>query len=333
MILESKALQEIPDPPDTCGSEIDLLNGASEGLLILPAGEQRSSSRSASSGALEEIQCDTPPAPEAMSIKRFQQPSLEGSSRVLYESGEVVEDPLRKKFLRETLARCLKGCWRVLRGSHTNTARSEADDDLTLEETLSLKSKASVASGITLSSGSTQSKKARCFLPETLFKTLSGEFIPVHQLQEKSCVCGVAEEPLRICSITKHSQQERTVVELRTVDAHHVVTADHSVVIGKGETAQASELQVGDLVSCSTGPQQLVHIENFIRSVEVFEIVFHPNDPVNSFILPPTPILTMGSMSRTSWAKTRRGGMARRRRSLATQHDHASVPDTADSWW
>jgi len=192
----------------------------------------------------------------------------------------------------------------------------------------------------------------RCFLKDTLFKTLSHQLVPAHQLQKHAFVSASSGAPLRVVAITIHPAEERELVEICVRGASLTVTASHRVLVqdsdGSRRTVLAAELRCEDHVFCSGGPKQLTSLQRFTQILEVVEVAFSPDEPVEAFLLPPHAILTKGQAfkypslfqdeGRGDLAisipekKMRRGGMGRRRKSGMSINDANSIPATYDPW-
>jgi hypothetical protein len=137
----------------------------------------------------------------------------------------------------------------------------------------------------------------RCFIKDTLLKTLNNQLVPAQQLQLYAQVCSSEGQALRVRGIEVHLPEEREIVELRAGEASLTVTGSHRVMVqhnGEVKTSFAEMLQEGDEVVCMGGAHRLDVVRKYTRCVEVVEIVFDPDDPVEAFLLPPTSILTKG---------------------------------------
>mmetsp|Transcript_70156 Transcript_70156/g.121458 ORF Transcript_70156/g.121458 Transcript_70156/m.121458 type:complete len:226 (-) Transcript_70156:151-828(-) len=194
----------------------------------------------------------------------------------------------------------------------------------------------------------------RCFLSDTLFRTLSGQFIPAHLMQSGSQVLGADGEEISVTN-AKITFEQSTLVELRTSSACLLVTATHHVVVHNAtnydrvitmngqayQIVRAGRLKTGDEVLCSgSSVQPLVNVQQFDQLAFVVQIEFSPDKPVETSPHPASSILSMGHQR----PRTRRSGMNRRFQRNAQpssasqdslqQHDDAvSIPATDDSFF
>jgi len=204
-------------------------------------------------------------------------------------------------------------------------------------------------------------RRCRCFLKDTLLKTLSHHLVPVQCLELHAQVCSSIGHPLRVMMIKVHPEKDQQVVELRAGDASLTVTGSHRVMVlrsGAPQATYADELQPGDRVLCIGGSRELEVARKYTRKTVIAEVVFDPDDAVEAFLLPANTILTKGQVlgqypsGRTSDAtsstrtpsadnigqpkpvhkkKIRRGGMGRRAKaSKADNFDCKSLPNTYD---
>jgi hypothetical protein len=95
-----------------------------------------------------------------------------------------------------------------------------------------------------------------------------------------------------VAGIVEHPENEHNSVnqvQLRTCDARLVVTADHMVMVPRGDTHQqqavpAPSLRPGHPVYINPCEgQALIDVEHFSRPARVYQIVFDPDVPVESF--------------------------------------------------
>lgn len=131
----------------------------------------------------------------------------------------------------------------------------------------------------------------------TQFKTPSGDVVPVELLQQDSMVRASSGAPVRVAEIIVWPKALREIVELRVDSERLLVTSSHRVVIPseKGEVeALAGALQLGQAVCCSDGTRMLSHVAKSFQEIEVFEILFDPDEPIEAWSPPIGAILTKG---------------------------------------
>mmetsp|Transcript_107754 Transcript_107754/g.270978 ORF Transcript_107754/g.270978 Transcript_107754/m.270978 type:complete len:227 (-) Transcript_107754:193-873(-) len=173
-----------------------------------------------------------------------------------------------------------------------------------------------------------------CFLKDSLLLSASGAFLKACTLKQGSRILAADGEPTLVVDIKFHLCPECEVVELQVVGVPPLkVTASHRIVVGTPEgacsTLPAGQLCRGSWVVMSGGQlQELVCVNKSIgRDVEVVEIIFNPDRPVESFFAPFRNILSMGRPvpnqlppSTNIWRpRTRRGGMWRRQSQQVVQ--------------
>lgn len=217
---------------------------------------------------------------------------------------------------------------------------------------ISSRSSDSVSSGVSLISVPLVNNSAgRCFVSDTLFKTRSDQFAPVQQLVENSVVLAASGRELRVASVIRHPPEDCKLVELRAGSANLIITATHRVIglRREGVPVLAGGLRPGDSIFCSSGGQRksekkLEGVWHFSQVVETFEVVFVPDEDLETFLPPSETILTRGSPppqrgetigDRPLAHRGRRGGMCMRGRSWKERQeneDRGSIPDTHDSW-
>jgi len=164
--------------------------------------------------------------------------------------------------------------------------------------------------------------------------------VPVDALQVGAFVNGASGQCLRVVGFQHHGAQETWVIDLCAGEAKLSVTAQHRVVKdtdGMPGVVHAESLQVGDSVLV-TGGRSIKLDGVFPRAahVEVFEVSFDPDEPVEAFLQPPLQILTLGGARRQ--ARIRRSGMNRRLKLKPCRNDDGddgvnSLPGTFDSYF
>jgi len=188
-------------------------------------------------------------------------------------------------------------------------------------------------------------QRPTCFLSGALIKIDTGQLVEMRQLVQGSHVLSSKGNVLEVQSIRVVPPQLQPLVELKAGhDAASasvlMVTASHRVMIQRGrfeQTIPAGSLQQGDHVHCSGGRlEELVSVRAVTEEVEVIEVRFHPDEPVEAFC---PAILSKGH----GWPRTTRRSKCRRRNSdeeisitnIQENHDadNVSIPDTEDSWY
>mmetsp|Transcript_153966 Transcript_153966/g.493624 ORF Transcript_153966/g.493624 Transcript_153966/m.493624 type:complete len:1296 (-) Transcript_153966:324-4211(-) len=145
-----------------------------------------------------------------------------------------------------------------------------------------------------------------CFLPDTLFLSLSNNFVPARFLDVGASVMGANGKKLQVMGVNLiiKSEKPQRLVKLRTRDADLTVTWSHRVMVeqsGRAEAVPAKELKVGDLILCGDGTENHAQVLESVEAVElhtdVVEICFHPDEAVEAFLPPGFTILTKGRES------------------------------------
>lgn len=174
-----------------------------------------------------------------------------------------------------------------------------------------------------------------CFLGGALFQIPGNFFVRASDLFVGSFICAAgggfsSSGILTITSIVKVPKQQQDLVDLQTRSACLAVTATHRVVVQRRsgpQTVQASGLRVGDQVLIgSGGSEELIHVEPYTASVEIVQILFTPDEPVEALHPPRSGVLSKGH----GFAKTRRG--ARKHTADRAPSPASSVAATDDSW-
>jgi len=137
-----------------------------------------------------------------------------------------------------------------------------------------------------------------CYTKDTLFQTSLDCYTTAAKLKEYDTVLGASGNRLTVVSKQVHERMKRKLVTLRTTQSELTVTADHRVVIrgvdGVLSENVAGNLKKGDLVLCGALEQKLTKVMSFVANVEVVELRFDPDDPVETFKAPRWGILTKG---------------------------------------
>lgn len=176
----------------------------------------------------------------------------------------------------------------------------------------------------------------KCFPRATVFKSPSGMFIPVEQLDVGSRVVASSGNVISVSGVHHHvaaPNHPARLVELITSSAQLVVTDDHAVATPAG-SMRASELFRGAEVFVSGSiPAALVEVQAFQIQTDVYQIAFSPDEAVEACQLPRSQILSMGEhVGRACQRRTRRPGMNRRLERQADSRDQVSIPETFDSF-
>jgi hypothetical protein len=178
----------------------------------------------------------------------------------------------------------------------------------------------------------------KCFPAGTLFKTPSDMFVPVEQTTFGTRVVASNGTVLSVTIIRKHEGSTHgpfRFVRLLTESAEIVVTDDHRMLAGDGQIVCASALSQGNRVLVSGNvPEALVAVEPFSATMDVYEVAFMPDEPVEAFQQPAAQILSLGTTSHQGGRRlTRRPGMNRRlQRQQVAAADGISMPATYDEY-
>mmetsp|Transcript_51016 Transcript_51016/g.163256 ORF Transcript_51016/g.163256 Transcript_51016/m.163256 type:complete len:725 (+) Transcript_51016:72-2246(+) len=189
--------------------------------------------------------------------------------------------------------------------------------------------------------------EAKCFMPDTLFRTWANPSSPdqgvffqsARDLVKGSFVANADEtRTLEVISIKAHPAEHIVQLDAGGDVAPLKVTPSHRVAV-PGDTAcgldfcPAGNLKEGDRVLCSGGTaRELTHAAILTEEATVMEILFHPDEAVAVFHAPSEMILTKGQDPQNKTKKPcRRSGMNRRGRGAlpGQEGEQLSVPDTA----
>lgn len=113
------------------------------------------------------------------------------------------------------------------------------------------------------------------------------------------------------------------------------VTASHRILritpLGE-ERVPARQISQRDQVRVTSGTDRVVDTRDFVDVVRIVELVFHPDEPVQSFLPPSVQILSLGQQAQPQpRRRTRRPGMNRRlQRQAGEQAADAEEIRTAD---
>lgn len=156
----------------------------------------------------------------------------------------------------------------------------------------------------------------KCFVPSTMLWTSRSDARTVESIRVGDMVIGVFQTQLCVTFAKIHGPALKELVELRTRAAYLKVTADHRItvpdLVGKPSAwKQAKDLQGGDQVFVGQRIAELVSVRSSRMRIEVVELHFDPDEPVESFLSPRWGLLTRGH---------------------AHQEDMGSIPDTDDGF-
>lgn len=189
----------------------------------------------------------------------------------------------------------------------------------------------------------------KCFLKGTLLTSSSELKIPVEHLRIGTRVCSADGGQLQVIDVYcyKSSAHELAdLVELTAGAACHVFTKSHRILMEGGRTKLAKDVKHGDKVLV-TGkvPVPVTYMYTYTAEVDVYQLTFNPDEPVESFLPPDSQILSMGyaaeqrasrrsggEAGRGGHGRTRRSGMHRRLERQEDTRDVQSIPDTHNSW-
>lgn len=195
-------------------------------------------------------------------------------------------------------------------------------------------SNSSAASGLSSIMSCSRNGKGHCFLAESRFRLCNSQLVEARALQVGDSVFSSRNQPLIVTAVKLHPAQQQPVVEMRagltSANASLLtVTASHRIMVQRGSTPQtmpACHLSEGDHVYCSGEKlQQLIEVKTYSHDLEVVEITFKPDEPVEALC---PAILSKGH----GWAKTTRRSSGRKRQD-AMEDDIYSVPATDDSYF
>jgi len=163
-------------------------------------------------------------------------------------------------------------------------------------------SKGSCASVVSFVSG-ISAAGPKCFLPGSLLKMRNKSWAPVEAVHVGQWVLSYEGQPLQVKRATKHTQDEVVVTELMCPCATMRFTNSHPVVTPEGYKL-AGDLSDGDHVSIMTSlPCGVTRTETHpltsvqsqaVGQSDVYELIFDPDKPVESFLEPTEKILSKG---------------------------------------
>jgi len=139
----------------------------------------------------------------------------------------------------------------------------------------------------------------RCYLRDTLFQTSHHDYRTAQALKVGDMVLSSSGKILEVVEKLMHERARTDLVTLRTAQAQLTTSHDHRIVVpsasgGMSEKA-AAELKKGDQAIVGCGSQILTKVLKWPASVELIELRFNPDDPVEARLLPRWAIATKGS--------------------------------------
>ena len=115
---------------------------------------------------------------------------------------------------------------------------------------------------------------------------------------------------VEVVRVLHHPSSVRELIRLRlrANDATLVVTADHRIMVPRGQppgmtpqTIPAGRLRVGDVVICADGEYELADVERWEQETQVYELSFKPDIPIQPFYnMGGNGILTKGTKRKVS---------------------------------
>lgn len=153
--------------------------------------------------------------------------------------------------------------------------------------------------------------RPKCFLTSTIFQTSMDTYATAAKLKEYDTVLSASGKQLTVVSKEVHGKSRRKLVTIITAQSVLTVTADHRVVVqgGAGIPTEkpAVDLRAGDYVYCGLRAQKVSRVVPFEKAVEVVEIGFDPDDPVETFNALRWGILSKGR--RRAWVISHFGNL------------------------
>lgn len=191
-------------------------------------------------------------------------------------------------------------------------------------------------SALTLTSVSGEQGQGHCFLADAVFRTPKG-LKKARELEEGAEVYAWGGTLTRVRAFELQPMDRQELVELCAGEACLRVTASHRTMVhrnGRNQTIAAGLLGLNDIVTCSSSVRSdeqraLTGCMRLWKDVEIAQITFFPDVPVETYHLPDHSILSKVMCVK----KTRRSGMERRRNAGQNSGSAHSIPDTADSWY
>jgi len=140
-----------------------------------------------------------------------------------------------------------------------------------------------------------------CFLPNTVLPFSLGNYQSVDTFSEGDTVFSANGTMVKITFLEVHPIADRQCVQLWAGDVTNEFTESHRVSIwraGREQAVRAATLRPGDDVFKSGGvTQKLSDVRFFAKYCQVYEFMFEPDLPVESYpdrAVPPGAILTHG---------------------------------------
>jgi len=163
----------------------------------------------------------------------------------------------------------------------------------------------------------------RCFMRQTLFQVSNFAYKEAQALKVGDVVLGASGNPLLVSSHEIHKRQDCTLITLRTPQSEITVTDNHRIMVptpnGLINEKEAGQLNPGDDVICGLRSQKLTKVRRFPTNVDLVEIRFMPDDPIETRVAPRWGILTKGApfplVTRNTFLDATRAAPAKKRAS------------------
>lgn len=184
----------------------------------------------------------------------------------------------------------------------------------------------------------------RCFPGGNILKSPSGMYVPVELVAQGSIVLSALGNKLQVMKARVHKEPDNghvQIIELVTTSARLEVTGTHRIVTATGSQLAGNLKRGSQVLVTGRVLETLEDVRVLWKRVEVYELTFFPDEPVEAISAPPVQILSMGQaccQTRSSDGvppriRTRRPGMNQRlARQAAAAEDQQSVPETAEVW-
>ncbi|OLQ06046.1 Regulator of nonsense transcripts 1-like [Symbiodinium microadriaticum] len=172
--------------------------------------------------------------------------------------------------------------------SQVGLRSSPANDAGTECSVLSLSSSISVVSEA--------GRGPKCYLRGTLLPAASGMYVPVESIDTGTRIIAAgSSDLLQVADVHCH-RDEFDLVDIQTESAWILVTSTHRIVMECGERRQASRVKERDLVQTSGGGASVTCVHRYSAYVDVFQVAFHPDQPVEAIWPSPHRVWTCGHL-------------------------------------
>jgi hypothetical protein len=139
-----------------------------------------------------------------------------------------------------------------------------------------------------------------CYLKHgTLVADANSDYKSVSSLQVGDFVKGSFGKLLKTTFKKEHERVKRKLTTIRTAVAELTVASDHRIVVRVGGVLcekLAMQVDVGDFVMGGTEPRRVAKVMTFEKRVELVELRFSPDHPIEAFMLPNAGIQTKGAL-------------------------------------